>query len=149
MCGLVRKLRDMTYVEILRKSGSLMEFSWEVVVQETKSWNRHLNIKAFQSSLYIPKNHWKCYGKINIKCCSFTIRVMKESESEVTQLGRTLCDPMNCSLPGSSVHGIIQARTLEWVDFPFSRGSSWPRDQIQVSRTAGRFFSIWATREAP
>ena len=57
MCGLVRKFRDMTYVEILRKSGSLMKFSWEVVVQETKSWNRHLNIKAFQSSLYIPKNH--------------------------------------------------------------------------------------------
>ena len=147
MFGLVRKLRGMTSVEILRKSGSLMEFSWEVVMQETKSWNWHLNIKAFQSRLYIPKNHWKDYGKINIKCCSFTIHFMKESE--VAQLGRTLCDPMNCSPPGSSVHGIIQARTLEWVAFPFSRGSSRPRDQIQVSRIAGRFFSIWATREAP
>ena len=55
---------------------------------------------------------------------------------------------MNCSPPDSSVHGILQARTLEWVAIPFSRGSSQSRDQIQVFRTAGRFFTIWATREA-
>ena len=59
-----------------------------------------------------------------------------------------LCDPMDCSLPGSSVHGILQARVLEWVTIPFSRGSSWPRDWIQVSCIAGRFFTIWANREA-
>ena len=41
----------------------------------------------------------------------------------------TPCDPMDCSLPGSSVHGILQARLLEWVAMPFSKGSSWPRDQ--------------------
>ena len=62
----------------------------------------------------------------------------------VAQLCTTLCDSMDCSLPGSSVHGILQARTLEWVAFPFSRGSSRLRDQTQVSCTAGRFFSIWA-----
>ena len=56
--------------------------------------------------------------------------------------------PMNCSLPGSSVHGILQARILEWVAIPFSRGSSPPKDQTQVSFTAGRFFTIWATRKA-
>ena len=44
-----------------------------------------------------------------------------------------LCDPMDCSPPGSSVHGILQARTLEWVAISSSRGSSWPRDQIHVS----------------
>ena len=55
---------------------------------------------------------------------------------------------MDCSLPGSSVHGILQARILEWVAVPFSRGSSQTRDQTQVSCTAGRFFTIWATREA-
>ena len=49
---------------------------------------------------------------------------------------------------GSSVHGISQARTLEWVAFPFSRGSSRPRDRIQVSCIAGEFFTSWATREA-
>ena len=73
---------------------------------------------------------------------------MKTSGSEVTQSCPTLCDPMDCSLPGSSIHGILQAKILEWVPIPFSRRSSWPRDQIQVSCPSGRFFTIWATREA-
>ena len=55
---------------------------------------------------------------------------------------------MDCSQPGSSVHGILQARILEWVAILFSRGSSQPRDWTQVARTAGRIFTIWATREA-
>ena len=58
------------------------------------------------------------------------------------------CDPMDCSPPGSSVHGIIQARILEGVAMPSSRRSSQPRDQTQVCHIAGRFFTIWATREA-
>ena len=57
----------------------------------------------------------------------------------------TLCVPMDCSLPGFSVHGILQARIVEWVVIPFSRGSSWPRDQTWVSLTAGRFFTMWVT----
>ena len=57
----------------------------------------------------------------------------------VTQVYLTLCDPVGCSPPGSSVHGISQARILEWVSISFSRGSSRPRDQTQVSCTAGRF----------
>ena len=55
---------------------------------------------------------------------------------------------MDCSLPGSSVLGILQARILEWVAMPSSRGSSQPRDQTQVSHIAGRFFTVWDTREA-
>ena len=51
----------------------------------------------------------------------------------VTQSCPTLCDPLDCSLPGSAVHGILQARMLEWVAIPFSRGSSQPRDQTRVS----------------
>ena len=66
----------------------------------------------------------------------------------ITQSWPTLCDPMNCSPPGSSSHGILQARILEWVAIPFSRGSSQPRDRTPVSHTAGRFFTVWATREA-
>ena len=54
---------------------------------------------------------------------------------------------MDCSLPGSSVHGILQARILEWVAISFSRGSSRPRARTQVSHIAGRFFTIRATRE--
>ena len=61
----------------------------------------------------------------------------------------TLCDPMNCSLPGSFVHGILQARILEWVAIPLSRGSSWPRNRTQISYTTGRFFTIWTTRKVP
>ena len=60
----------------------------------------------------------------------------------------SLCDPMDCSPPGSSVHGISKARILEWVAIRFSRGSFWPRYWTQVSCIAGRFFTNWATREA-
>ena len=56
-------------------------------------------------------------------------------------------DPMDCSLPGSSVHGIFQGRMLGWVAISFSRGFSWPRNRTQVSYTAGRFFTNWAMRE--
>ena len=65
----------------------------------------------------------------------------------VTQSYPTLCDPMDCSPPGSSVHGILQARILEWVAISFSRGSSQPRDRTQVSHIAGRCFNLWATRK--
>ena len=67
---------------------------------------------------------------------------------EVTQSCPTLCDPMDCSLPGFSVHGILQARILEWVTTSFSRGSSQPRNQTWVSHIGGRRFNLWATREA-
>ena len=66
----------------------------------------------------------------------------------ITQLCLTLCDPMDCNPPSSSVHGILQARLLKWVAIPFSRGSSQPRDRTQVSCIAGRFSTIWNTREA-
>ena len=72
---------------------------------------------------------------------------MSEWVSEVAQLYLTVCDPMDCSLPRSSVHGSFQARILEWVAISFSRGSSQPRDQTRVSRIVGRCFTIWATRE--
>ena len=64
-------------------------------------------------------------------------------ETEVAQSCPTLCDPMDYT-----VHGILQARILEWVAFPFSRGSSQPRDPTQVSSIVGGFFTSWAIREA-
>ena len=66
----------------------------------------------------------------------------------VAQLCLTLCDPMDCNPLGFSVHGFLQARILEQVAISFSRGSSWPMDETQVSCMAGRFFTIWATSEA-
>ena len=73
------------------------------------------------------------------------IVVSSESHSLVTDS----CNPMDCSLPGSSVHGILQARILEWIAISFSRGYFWPGNQTPVSCIAGRFFTDWAMREAP
>ena len=74
---------------------------------------------------------------------------MKGKESEVTQSCPTLCDPMDCSLPGSSVHGILQAIVLKRIAIPLSRGSSQPGDQTCVSHIVDRRFTVWATREVP
>ena len=69
--------------------------------------------------------------------------LVKVLKVKVAQLCPTFCDPMDYT-----VHGILQARMLEWVAIPFSRGSSQPRGRTQVSCIAGRFFNSWATREA-
>ena len=93
--------------------------------------------------------HW---GIVASQCCvSFCFCTMKRISyalALVVQSYPTLCDCMDCSPPGSSLHGILQARILEWVAFSFSRGFSQPRDQTWVSRIAARFFTIWATSEA-
>ena len=73
---------------------------------------------------------------------------VKEGEGEVAQSCPTLCDPVDCNLRGFSVHGILQARILEWIAISFSRGSFQPRDQTRVSRIGGRRFNLRATREA-
>ena len=65
----------------------------------------------------------------------------------VTRWCLTLCDPVDYSLPGSSVTGISQAGILEWVAIPYSRGSSWPGNGTHTACTAGRFFYCWATGE--
>ena len=79
---------------------------------------------------------WLCFCVLH--CIALYTVKMK-----VAQLCLTLCDTMDYTL-----HGILQARILEWVAFPFSRGSSQPRDRTQVSLIVGRFFTSWATREA-
>ena len=79
---------------------------------------------------------------------TFFINTVYMKWSEVAQSCLTLCDPMDCSLLGSSVHGIFQARILEWVAISFSRGTSRPRDWTWVSHIVGRCFTVWAIREA-
>ena len=73
--------------------------------------------------------------------------IEKWSESVSYSVMSSFWDPMNCSPPGSIVHGILQARILEWVAIPFSRGSSQPKDWTQVLCIAGGFLTIWATRD--
>ena len=74
-----------------------------------------------------------------LPCCTWSLSA---------RLCLTFCDPMDCNPPGSLSMWILQARILEWVVMPFSRGSSQPRDWTQVSHTAGGFFTIWVTKEA-
>ena len=90
---------------------------------------------------------WDSPGKNTGVGCHFLLQCMKV-KSEVAQSCPTLSDPMDCSPPGSSVYGILQARVLEWVAIPFSRGSSQPKEGTWVSHIGGRFFTVWAIGEA-
>ena len=93
------------------------------------AWNTHL-----------------CVSKMESKMRS--LRFLGWLSVLVTQTCLTLCDPLNYSLPGSSVHPILQTRIMEWVAIPFSRGSSQLGDWIWVSLTTGGYLMIWATTEA-
>ena len=113
---------------------------------EWKEW-RLKNLLMFFLSLFwkvvelkMPERKGALNNEVN--------RIAKKKR-KVKSLNRVqLCDPMDCSLPGSSVHGIFQARVLEWVAISFSKGSSQPRARTMVSRIVDRRFTIWATREA-
>ena len=83
-----------------------------------------------------------CVFKISGVCVCVCVCVL------VAQSCLTLRDPMDYSPPGSSIHGLLQARILEWVAIPFSRESFQPKDRTWVTPTAGRCFTIWANREA-
>ena len=89
--------------------------------------------------------HWK---SLNIKFPIIDwLNIMWKWSCSVAQLCPTLCDPMDCSLPGSTIHEIFQARILEWVAISFYRGSFQPRDCTWVSCIIGRCFTVWASRE--
>ena len=85
------------------------------------------------------RNHIRCRIIANSQSCCGCL---------VPRLCLTLCDPTDCSPPGSSVHEISQARMLEWVAIPFSRGAFWPRDRTPVSCITRWILNHWATREA-
>ena len=101
----------------------------------------------------MPKHRYTIYDEFSeewsfIKWGRWHCIVLWIVKVKVTQSCLTLCDSMDCYLPDSSVHGVLQARTLEWVAIPFFRESSQPRDQTRISCIAGRFFTIWAIRKA-
>ena len=104
--------------------------------QRCSEFPNQLKWKRFQSSRISPSQGGECNSHpLN---AGYSLCMLKS----------TLCNPMDCSLPGSSVHGNFQARILEWVASFFFRESSWPRDWTQVSCITGRFFTDWAIREA-
>ena len=101
-----------------------------------------LDLLAVQGTLKSLLQHHSSKASI-LRCSSFfTVQFSHPYSSKVAQSCPTLCYPMDCSLPGFSVHGIFQARVLEWGAIDFSRGSSQPRDQTQVSHTAGKRFTV-------
>ena len=95
--------------------------------------------KCYESCLFSKTTWRECQSKKTVKK-----HIKKNIESEVAQSCPYLCDSMDCSLAGSTVHGIFQARILQWVAISFSRRSSQPRDWTRVSCIVGRCFTIWA-----
>ena len=128
---------------------------WKVSCQVFQ-WQRYIGLGPFLCLIWVRKLKPLGFGiskaPFNPKClqydhvwCFIYFKLLCYAQSLQSCL--SLCDPMNCSPPGSSVHGLLQARILEWVTMSSSRGSSQPRDQTCISSIAGRFFS-WDTREA-
>ena len=118
------------------------------VVQGSASWGLRCYSNSHSHPTRIQRNDRRCllaFGQSS-NCqrispyLALTVMLGAVGHKEI----KTLCDPID-----STGHGILQARTLEWAAFPFSRGSSPPRDPTGVSCTAGRVFASWATREAP
>ena len=107
-------------------------WNWEFICLSLKRMERVVDIFCLllSSPLSFPLLYAWSFTPPTYQC--------REVVSEVAQSCPALCDPMDCSLPGSSLHGILQARVLEWVVISFSRGSSRPRDRTQVSRIPGR-----------
>ena len=105
-------------------------------------------ICVFIQDFNLPKGTQKYIAKSNLSNAKPIYFKWSEVKVLVTQPCLTICSPMDCSFPGSSVHRILQARILEWVAISNSRGSSQPREQTWVSWIAGTFFTDGAPREA-
>ena len=123
-----------------------VEAAW-VPGLEAAHWLYDLRLRNLSEPLFLPFKNLDSHsiylmfiGKVSIRTKWVKWKCLKV---KVTQSHPTLCNPMDYT-----VHGVLQARILEWVAFPFSRGSSQPRDWTQVSHIVGRFFTNWAIREA-
>ena len=103
-------------------------FGYQRKISDLSTWNR------FFKSFFCPDNIFKEYLFIILCVCA--------------QSCPTLCNPMDCSPAGSSVHWIFQARILKWVVISSSLGSSWPRDRTHVSCVGRQILYHWTTREA-
>ena len=104
--------------------------------REKKTWNT--NNMDSKIEVMWKEAQSRIRANESLRNCSHKLTIERKKESEVAQSCPTLCNPMDCKLPGSSVHGILQARILGWVAIPF----------FLISCIADRFFTVWATREA-
>ena len=131
--------------------------------QSSGSKNDHILKLADENFTTVIINMLKDFRKTEqkkwqVENISREMQTWKENQKEILELKNSvkvtqscpiLCNPTDCRLPGSSVHGIHQIRIPEWVAIPFSTGSSQPRNQTLglIFHTAGRFFTVWATKE--
>ena len=159
-CADMHVLRELTFPALERIFWSLYRLAL--------GKRRHPPLQRGENNLFTRHSNW---FKDQYNFCSFLWLLMRTvimviwenglfresavrrgqiltAKSLVTQSCPTLCNPMDCNLPGSSLRGIFQERVLEWVAISFFRGSSQPRNQTWVSCIAGRYFIIWAMREA-
>ena len=137
-------------------------------VAESQTWLSDFHFTSFTCNMFRLCPWWCTYQHFIGFYCSVTLHCKDISHficsfifwwtfglclccCLVAELCLTPCDPMDCSQPDFSVHGVFQARKLEWVAISFSRGSSWPRDQTHISYVAStgrQILDCWATREA-
>ena len=120
----ISQARILEWVAISSSRGS----------SRSRDWTHVSCIPCIAGRFFIHWATWEALDSIEVKW------------REVTQSCPTLCDPMDCSLPGSSVHGIFQAIVLEWIAISFSKGSSQSRDRTRVSRIVDRRFTVWAAK---
>ena len=118
------------------QDGRIMVESSDKMDPLEKGMTNHFSILALRTPWTVWKGKQIGHWKIN----------SPGRWSEVAQSCLTLCNPIDCSLPDYSVHGIFQGRVLEWVAICFSRGSSPPRNQTRISCLVGRRFTVWAIR---
>ena len=118
---------------ILTLQVIFMQSNWEMIVYLSHCTNFHDNMSLFRKS-----SHKRIPVSFHMPCLHMNERIH-------AQLCTTLCNPMDYSLPGSSVHGISQARILEWASISLSRGSSWIRDRTHDSFIGWQILYHWAT----
>ena len=119
--------------------GTLLNAMWQPRWHRNLEKNGYMYMYGWVTSLFTWNNH----SLVCLLIGYVRLRVL------VIQSCSTLCDSVDCSLPGSSAHGILQANILEWVAISFSRESSQLMDWTWVSHIAGRFFILWVTRDTP
>ena len=136
----------MTYISVYTHICKLM-LVWIYIIQLMKRIYMDMYINTY-TYMYSIKHIYV----FDVEIWYFDMFYTSNSSSSavlVAQSYLTLCDPMDCIPPGSSVYGTLQARILEWVAIPFSMGASKPRDWTWISCIEERFFTIWVTGKSP